>query len=108
MGPIGIRSSTGPRRAGGKEAVTMNRKLLDIICCPVTRSSLELLPEEELATLNELIGAKRIKNREDTVVDAPLAEALVTRSGKLIYPVRDGIPVLLEDQAMPLQQLEGS
>ncbi len=70
----------------------MDRKLLDIICCPVTRSSLELLPERELATLNELIGSKRIKNREDTVVDAPLAEALVTRSGKLIYPVRDGIP----------------
>ena len=51
----------------------MDRKLLDIICCPVTRSSLELLPEQELGVLNELIGLKRIKNREDTVVDAPLS-----------------------------------
>jgi uncharacterized protein YbaR (Trm112 family) len=85
----------------------LDRKLLDLICCPVTRSSLELLPERELHRLNELIAARRIKNREDSLVEEPLTEALVTRSGKLVYPVRDGIPVLLEDQAMPLQQLEG-
>jgi uncharacterized protein YbaR (Trm112 family) len=40
----------------------MDRKLLDIICCPVKRSSLELLPEHELSTLNQLIGASRIKS----------------------------------------------
>ena len=85
----------------------MDRTLLDIVCCPVTRSSLELLPERELAILNERIAANRIRNREDVVVTDPLTEALVTRSGKLVYPVRDGVPVLLEEQAMPLSQIEG-
>ncbi len=85
----------------------MDRALLDILCCPVTRSPLELLSERELALLNQRIATRAIKNREDTLVEEPLVEALVTRSGKLVYPVRDGVPVLLEEQAMSLLQIEG-
>jgi uncharacterized protein YbaR (Trm112 family) len=88
--------------------MSLDRALLDIICCPVTRSPLELLPERDLFRLNRLIGEHKVKNRDDAVVAEPLEQALVTRDGKLVYPIRDGVPVLLEDQAITMSQLDAA
>ena len=37
--------------------------------------------------------------------DAPLDEALVTADGRTVYRVDDGIPVMLENLAIPTEQL---
>jgi uncharacterized protein YbaR (Trm112 family) len=36
-------------------------------------------------------------------VETPLESGLVPEEGNVIYPVRDGIPVLLTQEAIPLK-----
>ena len=57
----------------------MDNKLLDILVCPVTKGP--------------LIYDK--KNNE-----------LISRSARLAYPIKDGIPVMLEDEARVLTEEE--
>ena len=57
----------------------MDPKLLELLVCPVTKGHLDY-------------------DRE--------GQELVSRSARLAYPVRDGIPILLEDQARTLSDEE--
>ena len=58
-----------------------------------------------LGKVNIAIGAGRMSNREGAVLKKALVEALITDDGKLLYPVDDGIPVLLESESIGLEQL---
>ena len=77
----------------------MDKKLLDIICCPTTKLPLVLLAAEKLDELNAAIRAGDIRNQQSTL-DEELTEALITSDGHRVYPVRDGIPVLLEEECI--------
>lgn len=57
----------------------MDAKLLAILVCPVTKGPLTY---------------KKAQNE------------LISKSARLAYPVRDGIPVLLEDEARKLEANE--
>ena len=57
----------------------MDTKLLELLVCPVTKGSLDYKRE---------------------------TQELISRSARLAYPVRDGIPVLLENEARTLTDQE--
>ncbi len=83
----------------------MDKKLLSIICCPVTHKGLSLARANQLASINTAISAGELSNRDGDVLEKNLTEALVTDDGKTMYPVDDGIPVLLEGEGVALDQL---
>ena len=59
-----------------RAAATVDRKLLEILVCPLTKTTLEY--------------------------DAARQE-LVSRAAKLAYPIRDGVPIMLPEEARPLE-----
>jgi uncharacterized protein YbaR (Trm112 family) len=74
---MGDDRSEGPARAGeAGGASRIDPKLLEILVCPMTRGPLEY--------------------------DAARQE-LVSRSARLAYPIRDGIPIMLPEEARPLE-----
>jgi len=83
----------------------MDKKLLEILCCPVTHKGLSLARKDLLDSINSAIADGKLTNQDGTVLQTGLTEALVTDDGKRLYPVNDGIPVLLEGESVTLDQL---
>jgi len=63
------------------------------------------LKKDKLARVNAAIDAGELVNYEGSAVSESLVEALITDDGKRIYPVNDGIPVLLEDESISMEQI---
>ena len=84
----------------------MEKRLLNILRCPVTHKGLSLARREMLGRLNAAIDDGRVSNHDGTALAESLTEALVTDDEKLLYPVVGGIPVLLEGESIRMDQLE--
>jgi len=86
--------------------MTIDGKLLEILCCPVSKVPLNRLQSARLEKLNQAIAAGQVQYVHGEPVTAPLREALITEDGKVIYPVEDNIPLLLEEKGIGTVQLQ--
>jgi uncharacterized protein len=80
----------------------IDAKLLEILCCPETRQDLSVADEDVISELNARVEAGTLTNRAGDVVREKLDGGLVRADGKYLYPVREDIPVMLIEEAIPL------
>lgn len=78
--------------------------LLEILACPEDKTPVRMASAEEIATVNARIGAGTMKNRAGEVVTERIEGGLVRQDGRFLYPVRDDIPIMLIDEALPLNE----
>lgn len=80
----------------------MSPSLLEILCCPETHQPLRKAETDVVAKLNQQVSAGTLKNRAGKQVTAALDSGLIREDGKVLYPVRNDIPVMLVGEAIPL------
>jgi uncharacterized protein YbaR (Trm112 family) len=86
----------------------ISKELLDLLVCPENRTPLTLADDELLAKVNRAITAGSVKNRSGQQVSESLSGALVRQDGRMLYPIVDDIPIMLVEEAIPLEGLEAS
>ncbi|HXG49475.1 MAG TPA: hypothetical protein VNO52_17765 [Methylomirabilota bacterium] len=76
--------------------------LLDLLRCPETRQPLTMAEPDLIARLNERIRAGQLQNRAGRPVSQPIDGGLMREDRQCLFPVREEIPILLIDEAIPL------
>ncbi len=85
----------------------MDKRLLDILCCPVSKTPLRPLRKDQLRHLNQAVAGGHVDRVDGTRVDRALDDGLITTDGKVVYRIEDGIPVLLPEEGIGTTQLDG-
>ena len=84
----------------------MNDKSVSpILVCPADRTPLSPASDQMVARLNRAIAAGQVTNQAGRLLEQPLDGGLIRADQTLLYPILDGIPILLADEAIPLSQI---
>lgn len=80
-------------------------ELLKILVCPENKTPVTLADDALMAKVNAAIQAGTLKNRAGALISEKADGGLVREDGAYMYLIRDDIPIMLIDEAVPLDQL---
>ncbi len=83
---------------------TIGKELLTILCCPETKQEVSLLDNQTLNQLNAEIEKGELQNKAGHPVKEKLDGGLIRNDGKVVYPIRDQIPIMLIEEGIVLKE----
>ncbi|MBS0382073.1 MAG: hypothetical protein JSR56_06545 [Proteobacteria bacterium] len=83
----------------------MDKRLLDILCDPVTKTPVRMLRRDELDALNRAIAGGNLDTVAGEKISTPIAAGLITTDRKVVYRIEDDIPVMLAEEGIGTLQL---
>jgi uncharacterized protein YbaR (Trm112 family) len=89
-----------------REECVIDKELLEILCCPETKQPVAYVDGAPIEAINEKINAGGVKNRAGESVTEPIDAGLVREDQKFLYPIRQNIPIMLIDEAIPYEQFQ--
>ena len=81
----------------------IDKELLDILACPETKEPVPLADQALVDELNARIERGEVSNRGGAKVERKMDGGLVREDRKYLYPIEDEIPIMLIDEAIPLE-----
>jgi uncharacterized protein YbaR (Trm112 family) len=89
-----------------KETPMVSKDLLEILCCPETKQDLTFIEGDSIRQFNEKIKTAHIKNRGGDEIKESIDAGLLRQDKKFLYPIRQDIPIMLIDEAIPYEAFE--
>ena len=85
----------------------ISQGLLSLLVCPETHQELMPLATLDVERINRKIADRQLLSRSGAVVSGPLTYVLIRRDGKVGYPVREDIPIMLVEESFETAWLAG-
>ncbi len=85
-------------------AVNIDAELLKILVCPENKTPVRLASSDLVGEINQKIENGACTNRGGEAVTDRIDGGLVREDDAYLYPIRDDIPIMLIDEAIPLAQ----
>ncbi len=82
--------------------VNIDKDLLAILCCPETKQDVAMAADTLIGRLNERIANGELKNKGGQIVTEKLDGGLLRADKKILYPIREDIPVMLIEEGIPV------